>query len=227
MIIPRPPQDHEQICDEFHLVDLRCFNDCKLLLGRNIDHVFNLAADMGGIGYIKSNHSTIMYNNTIITLNVLEAARQCGVKRCVSFATQGPEAEGDCICTQIVLFFVCMRIPRLQAKEYHCGRWWIEGTGRLACTSKEFHFPHGIHFTSLLLLTASSYFQPQDAYGLEKLCAEQLHQHYMKSYGLVTRIARLHTVYGPENSWKGGREKVLAAFCRKVSLHPAELSTAK
>lgn len=47
------------------------------------DHVFNLAADMGGMGFIQSNHSVIFYNNTMVTFNVLEAARQCNVKRCV------------------------------------------------------------------------------------------------------------------------------------------------
>jgi GDP-D-mannose 3',5'-epimerase len=45
------------------------------------DHVFNLAADMGGMGFIQSNHSVIMYNNTMISFNVLEAARQCKVQR--------------------------------------------------------------------------------------------------------------------------------------------------
>ena len=43
--------------------------------------VFNLAADMGGMGFIQSNHGVIMYNNTMVSFNVLEAARQAGVKR--------------------------------------------------------------------------------------------------------------------------------------------------
>lgn len=45
--------------------------------------MFNLAADMGGMGFIQSNHSVIMYNNTMVSFNMLEAARQVGVKRCV------------------------------------------------------------------------------------------------------------------------------------------------
>lgn len=68
------------MCDEFHLVDLRKFEDCKKVC-TNVDHVFNLAADMGGIGYIKAHHASILFNNTMVTFNVLEAARQCGVKR--------------------------------------------------------------------------------------------------------------------------------------------------
>jgi GDP-D-mannose 3',5'-epimerase len=70
----------EMFCDEFHLVDLRVFDNCKKV-STNVDHVFNLAADMGGMGFIQSNHSVIFYNNTMISFNMLEAARQTGVKR--------------------------------------------------------------------------------------------------------------------------------------------------
>jgi GDP-D-mannose 3',5'-epimerase len=52
-------------CDEFVLVDLRVFDNCKRV-ATGCDHVFNLAADMGGMGFIQSNHSVIMYNNTMI-----------------------------------------------------------------------------------------------------------------------------------------------------------------
>ena len=59
--------------------------------------------------------------------------------------------------------------------------------------------------------------QPQDAYGLEKLVTEELCKHYRHDYGLETRIARLHNVYGPLGTYQGGREKAPAAFCRKVA----------
>lgn len=59
--------------------------------------------------------------------------------------------------------------------------------------------------------------QPQDAYGLEKLVTEELCKHYRRDYGLETRIARLHNVYGPKGTYKGGREKAPAAMCRKVA----------
>ncbi len=59
--------------------------------------------------------------------------------------------------------------------------------------------------------------QPQDAYGLEKLVTEELCRHYRRDYGLPTRIARLHNVYGPLGTYDGGREKAPAAFCRKVA----------
>ncbi|CAM6107337.1 unnamed protein product [Calypogeia fissa] len=67
-------------CDEFHLVDLRVFDNC-MLVTKGVEHVFNLAADMGGMGFIQSNHSVIMYNNTMISFNMLEAARINGIKR--------------------------------------------------------------------------------------------------------------------------------------------------
>lgn len=70
----------EMFCDEFHLVDLRVFENCKKVCD-SCDHVFNLAADMGGMGFIQSNHSVIFYNNTMISFNMMEAARQNNIKR--------------------------------------------------------------------------------------------------------------------------------------------------
>ena len=68
-------------CHEFILADLRVFDNCAKVC-KGCDHVFNLAADMGGMGFIQSNHGVIFYNNTMISFNMLEAARQQGVKRC-------------------------------------------------------------------------------------------------------------------------------------------------
>ncbi|VAX24662.1 dTDP-glucose 4,6-dehydratase [hydrothermal vent metagenome] len=55
-------------------------------------------------------------------------------------------------------------------------------------------------------------------YGWEKLYAEMLCEHYTEDFGLTTRIARFHNVYGPFGTWRGGREKAPAAMCRKVLL---------
>mgnify|MGYP005845085927 CR=1 FL=1 len=60
--------------------------------------------------------------------------------------------------------------------------------------------------------------QPQDAYGWEKLLTEQLCRHYYSDYGLETRVARFHNIFGPYGTWEGGREKAPAALCRKVAL---------
>jgi GDP-D-mannose 3', 5'-epimerase len=58
---------------------------------------------------------------------------------------------------------------------------------------------------------------PEDGYGWEKLFAERLHRHFAEDFGLTTRVARLHNVYGPFGTWDGGREKAPAAICRKVA----------
>ncbi|KAJ0860578.1 putative GDP-mannose 3,5-epimerase [Helianthus annuus] len=58
--------------------------------------------------------------------------------------------------------------------------------------------------------------EPQDAYGLEKLATEELCRHYTKDFGIECRIGRFHNIYGPFGTWKGGREKAPAAFCRKA-----------
>jgi len=70
----------EEFCNEFHLVDLRTLDAC-LKVTKDVDWVFNLAADMGGMGFIQSNHSVILYNNVMISFNMMEAARRNNVKR--------------------------------------------------------------------------------------------------------------------------------------------------
>ena len=57
---------------------------------------------------------------------------------------------------------------------------------------------------------------PEDGYGWEKLFSERMCRHFRGDYGLETRIARYHNVYGPQGTFEGGREKAPAAICRKV-----------
>src|SRR5258705_9430948 len=66
--------------DEFELLDLRRWPDC-LQATRNVDEVYALAADMGGMGFISANHARILHNNILISTHTLEAARQNGIKR--------------------------------------------------------------------------------------------------------------------------------------------------
>jgi hypothetical protein len=80
-------------------VDLRLFDNCKKVC-EGCDHVFNIAADMGGMGFIQSNHSVILYNNTMISYNMLEAARQNGVTRC----------EWRCCCSAATPTLTCNAI---------------------------------------------------------------------------------------------------------------------
>lgn len=60
--------------------------------------------------------------------------------------------------------------------------------------------------------------QPQDAYGWEKLIVERLCMHYREDYGIETRVARFHNIFGPQGTWEGGREKAPAALCRKIAV---------
>lgn len=168
----------EEFCDEFHLVDLRVFENCKKVC-TGCQHVFNLAADMGGMGFIQSNHGAILYNNTMISFNMLEAARQNNVQRFFY-------ASSACI------------YPEFKQLDTE-----VEGGG---------------------LKEADAWpAQPQDAYGLEKLASEELCMHYNKDFNIECRIARFHNIYGPHGTWKGGREKAPAAFCRKVLTSPDEI----
>ena len=58
---------------------------------------------------------------------------------------------------------------------------------------------------------------PEDGYGWEKLFSERMCRHFSEDYGMTTRVARYHNVYGPEGTWTGGREKAPAAVCRKIA----------
>ena len=58
---------------------------------------------------------------------------------------------------------------------------------------------------------------PEDGYGWEKLFSERMARHFLEDFGLQTRVARYHNVYGPIGSFEGGREKAPAALCRKIA----------
>lgn len=74
------PEYEPTQADEFMLLDLRRWENC-LEATRGIDHVYALAADMGGMGYIANHHAEILHNNALINLHTIEAARQHGVSR--------------------------------------------------------------------------------------------------------------------------------------------------
>uniref|UniRef100_A0A6B2L8N4 NAD-dependent epimerase/dehydratase domain-containing protein n=1 Tax=Arcella intermedia TaxID=1963864 RepID=A0A6B2L8N4_9EUKA len=162
--------NQNEICDEFHEVDLRDMANC-LKVCESMDWVYNLAADMGGMGFIQSNHSTILYNNTMISFNMVEAARRCGVKRFFYSSSACIYPEHKQLDTDN---------PGLKESDA-----WPAA--------------------------------PQDAYGLEKIATEELCKYYGKDFpDMIFRVARFHNIYGPQGTWKGGREKAPAAFCRKA-----------
>ena len=74
------PEFSDTRADEFLELDLRRPENC-LRAAKDVEHVYALAADMGGMGFISANHATILHNNALIDIHTLEAARQQGVKR--------------------------------------------------------------------------------------------------------------------------------------------------
>jgi GDP-D-mannose 3',5'-epimerase len=76
----KEPEYAASDADEFEVLDLREYSNCERAT-RNIDRVYNLAADMGGIGYITAFLAGIARNNILINVHMLEASRQNGVKR--------------------------------------------------------------------------------------------------------------------------------------------------
>ncbi|MEJ5105599.1 NAD-dependent epimerase/dehydratase family protein [Chryseobacterium sp. MYb328] len=161
-----------EFCHEFLRVDLRTMKNCMDAC-EGIDWVFNLAADMGGMGFIQSNHSRIGYNNTMISLNMLEAARHHNVQRYFYSSS------------------ACVYPLHVQD----------DSENTVGLKEKD---------------AWPAY--PQDIYGLEKLYGEEMALKYSEEFPqLQIRIARFHGIYGEQGTWKGGREKVPAAFCRKAA----------
>ena len=68
---------------------------------------------------------------------------------------------------------------------------------------------------------------PDSEYGWEKLFSERLYLAYMRNRGIQVRIARFHNIFGPEGTWRGGREKAPAAMCRKVAETPITARSAR
>jgi len=161
--------ENEEFCNEFLLLDLRVLKNC-IVATKGCDWVFNLAADMGGMGFIASNESVLMFNNTLVSSNTLEASRRNKVSRYFYSSS------------------ACVYNEKKQLDPNNPG----------------------------LVESDTWPAWPQDTYGLEKLYAEEMVLAYGRDFdNLETRIARFHNIYGPRGTWRGGREKAPAAFCRK------------
>ena len=132
-------------------------------------YVFNLAADMGGMGFIATHKAECMLS-VLINTHMLMAGRQVGVKR-FFFSSSACVYAADKQTTAQVL-------PLKESDAYPA--------------------------------------MPEDGYGWEKLFSERMCRHFTEEYGLITRVARYHNVYGPHGTFDGGREKAPAAICRKV-----------
>ena len=158
--------------DEFLLLDLREPENCgnALLLDSGaFDEVYQLAADMGGMGFIPFAECEIMHNNALININMTHAAATIGVPR-YFFSSS-----------------VCV-YPDMEP-------------GQPEMTEDE-------------AIPAD----PDNEYGWEKLYAERVAMAYGRHTDMKVRIARFQNCYGPEGTWRGGREKAPAAICRKVAM---------
>lgn len=156
--------------DAVYCEDLREKDVCVRLV-KGVDWVFNLAANMGGIGFITKFGADVMRDNALINLNVMEACRKHNVER-IFFSSSA-----------------CIYPAYRQTKP------------EVEPLKEEYAVPA----------------EPDSFYGWEKLFTEKLMEAYNRDYGIDIRIARLHNIYGPYGTYKGGREKAPAALCRKVA----------
>src|SRR6476660_7670789 len=149
-------------------LDLQRMEDCQTAL-RGADVVYNLAADMGGMGFIENNKALCMLS-VLINTHLLMAAKDTGVKR----------------------FFYASSACAYAADK--------QTDANVTALKEEDAYPA----------------MPEDGYGWEKLFSERMCRHFLEDFGLITRVARFHNVYGPQGTYDGGREKAPAAICRKV-----------
>jgi GDP-D-mannose 3', 5'-epimerase len=167
----KPLEEWYQVHDDAEnmVLDLRLAEACSEALA-GAEDAYNLAADMGGMGFIENNKALCMLS-VLINTHMLQAAQQHGVKRffysssaCVYAADKQTDSDN----------------PGLKESDAYPAL-------------------------------------PEDGYGWEKLFSERMCRHFREDFGMYTRIARYHNVYGPEGTWQGGREKAPAAICRKVA----------
>jgi nucleoside-diphosphate-sugar epimerase len=136
---------------------------------RDARQVYNLAADMGGMGFIENNRALCMLS-VLINTHLLMAAKKFGVER----------------------FFYASSACVYAAEK--------QTSPDVVALKESDAYPAA----------------PEDGYGWEKLFSERMCRHFREDFGVTTRVARFHNVYGPHGTYDGGREKAPAAVCRKV-----------
>lgn len=152
-------------------LDLNDYSLCKNVFSRKIESVYNLAANMGGMGFIENNKALCMLSVEINT-NLLKLCRDHDVNRYFFSSSACVYAAERQVSTEV--------IPLKESDAYPA--------------------------------------MPEDGYGWEKLFSERMCRHFLEDFGLQTRVARYHNVYGPHGTFDGGREKAPAAICRKVAI---------
>lgn len=150
------------------VLDLRLKEACVQAVN-GCQQVYNLAADMGGMGFIETHKAACMLS-VLINTHLLQASHEVGVDR-YFYASSA-----------------CVYNGEKQTDPNNPGLKEEDAYPALA----------------------------EDGYGWEKLFSERMCRHFREDYGLVTRVARFHNVYGPHGTYDGGREKAPAAISRKV-----------
>jgi GDP-D-mannose 3',5'-epimerase len=153
---------------ENFVLDLKKKDNCYQALN-GYEEVFNLAADMGGMGFIETHKADCMLS-VLINTHLLMAARDLGIQR-YFYASSACVYNGE--------------------KQTDVNNPGLKETDAYPALA-------------------------EDGYGWEKLFSERMCRHFTEDYGLTTRVARFHNVYGPFGTYDGGREKAPAAICRKV-----------
>lgn len=167
----KPVDDwHQFFSDADNIVaDVSDLRQCRRVCN-GVNEVYNLAADMGGMGFIESHKAACMLS-VLINTHMLMAARDAKVQRYFY-------ASSACV--------------------YAADK---QTSANVAPLKESDAYPA----------------MPEDGYGWEKLFSERMCRHFREDFGLVTRVARYHNVYGPDGTWEGGREKAPAALARKVA----------
>jgi GDP-D-mannose 3', 5'-epimerase len=167
----KPLDDWYQIPEgvETRQLDLSELDNCREAV-RGVDIVYNLAADMGGMGFIETHKADCMLS-VLINTHLLMAARDANV-----------------------------------------GRYFFSSSACVYAADKQ------VSADVTALKESDAYpAMAEDGYGWEKLFSERMCRHFGEDFGLQTRVARYHNVYGIDGTYDGGREKAPAALCRKVA----------
>jgi GDP-D-mannose 3', 5'-epimerase len=172
------PEFSNTAADDFVIGDLRDQQISKYIVDRRFDEVYQLAADMGGAGFVFTgeNDADIMHNSALINLNMLEACHKRNIKR-IFYSSSA-----------------CMYPLYNQEDPLNPN------------CSEDSAYPAN----------------PDSEYGWEKLFSERLYLAFHRRYGIEVRIARYHNIFGPDGTWRGGREKAPAALCRKIAEAPLD-----
>lgn len=174
------PEYSKTHADDFVIADLRDHKEVATVLhldsswDKGFDEVYQLAADMGGAGYIFTGEhdADVMHNSATINLNVAHTSSKFKNPPKIFYSSSA------CI------------YPAYNQ----------EDPENPMC-SESSAYPAA----------------PDSEYGWEKLFSERLYFSFARNYGLSVRVARFHNIFGPEGTWKGGKEKAPAALCRKVA----------